>query len=334
MKFHYEFDVKKLQQQINHQHKLLLVGSCFTENIGEKLQKHKFTVLENPHGILFNPVSVAEAVTQYVEHTVYTTDKLFQYNEAWHSWQHHSRFSGLDAEQCLAKINTSNAQAHAYLKEADYLLITLGSSWVYTLTEKAVNAKQGSVAANNHKAPADWFYRRLMSVEEALGVLDNMLHRLFLFNSKLQIIFTISPVRHLREGVVDNNRSKAVLIQAVHHLVEKFNKLYYFPAYELVMDDLRDYRFYAEDLVHPNYHATQYVWEKFTAACMSNETRALMKEIAEINIACQHKPFNAHTVQHRKFLHTYAEKVEELQRRFPFLDMTDELQYFQSSARL
>src|SRR5205085_10777001 len=140
---------------------------------------------------------------------------------------------------------------------------TLGSSWIYTLTEKASQFKPGLVAANNHKAPADWFSRRLMSTEEVLHQLDNMIHRLFHFNENLRIIFTISPVRHLREGVIENNRSKAVLITAVHQLVDKFNGLYYFPAYELVIDDLRDYRFYAEDLVHPNYAATGYVWEKF-----------------------------------------------------------------------
>jgi hypothetical protein len=183
----------------------------------------------------------------------------------------------------LEKINASITGAHKFLKEADYVFITLGSAWIYTLTEKAVKAKVGSVAANNHKAPADWFYRRLMTPEEVLKVLDNVIHRLFLFNSKLNIIFTISPVRHLREGVVENNRSKAVLIQAVHHLVDKFDRLYYFPAYELVIDDLRDYRFYAEDLVHPNYFATQYVWEKFVDACMVNTSPLILRRSSITN---------------------------------------------------
>lgn len=328
MKFHYEFEIKKLQQPIRHQHRLLLMGSCFTENIGEKLQKHKFCTMENPHGILFNPVSVAEAVTAYIDRQTYTVEDLFQYNEAWHSWKHHSRFSALTAEESCSKINDAITAAHDYLKNADYLFLTLGSAWTYTLTEKAVNAKKGSVAANNHKAPADWFYKKLLSVEETLSVLDNMIHRLFFFNPKLQIIFTISPVRHLREGVIENNRSKAVLIQAVHHLVGKFNQLYYFPAYELVIDDLRDYRFYAEDLVHPNYHATQYVWEKLTAACMDDETRSLIKEIAEINIAYNHKPFNATSAQHRKFMAGYHEKTWHLQQQHPYLDLSEELQYF------
>lgn len=328
MKFHFEFDIKKLAEPIGHGHSLMLAGSCFTENMGEKLQNYKFNVLQNPNGILFNPVSVAETITACIENRLYTESGLFHYNEGWHSWQHHSRFSGLTADEALEKINTSTAQAHNYLKDADYLMLTLGSAWIYTLTEKAPNAKKGAVAANNHKAPADWFYRRLMMPEEVLHALDNMIHRLFRFNPKLKIIFTISPVRHLREGVIENNRSKAVLIQCVHHLVDKFNKLYYFPAYELVIDDLRDYRFYAEDLVHPNYHATQYVWEKFTGACISEESRLLIRELHSVNLAFHHKPFNPSSGQHKKFLQTFYEKTMALHQQHPYLDLQKELAYF------
>ncbi|HWI91239.1 MAG TPA: GSCFA domain-containing protein [Flavisolibacter sp.] len=328
MKFHFEFDIKKLSQPITHKDKLFLIGSCFTENIGEKLKKHKFTVLENPNGILFNPVSVAEALTSYIENSRLNESNLFQLNEGWHSWKHHSRFSGLTSEESLTKINNSTTQANEYLKEADYVMITLGSAWVYTLTGKAANTKLGSVAANNHKAPADWFYRRLMTTEEVLQTLDNVLYRLFHFNPKLKIIFTISPVRHLREGVVENNRSKAVLIQAVHHLIDKFDKLYYFPAYELVIDDLRDYRFYAEDLVHPNYFATQYVWEKFVDACVDEKAKALMEEIHSINLAYQHKPFNENSEPHKNFKLKYLSKVRDLQLQFPFLDFSREIEFF------
>jgi hypothetical protein len=304
------------------------MGSCFTENIGEKLKKHKFKVLENPNGILFNPVSVAEAIINVVENKQYTQDDLFNYNEAWHSWQHHSRFSGITAEDALKKINDATQQAHDFLKHADYIMITLGSAWIYTLTNKALNAKPGTVAANNHKAPADWFERRLMDVGQVITVLGTMLDRLGALNPNIQVIFTISPVRHLREGVIDNNRSKAVLITAVHYLIEQLKKLYYFPAYELVIDDLRDYRFYAEDLVHPNYHATQYVWEKFVDACMSDDTKKLMEEIASINLAFNHKPFNASSNMHKKFLQTNLDKVKQLQEKHSYLDFSKELEFF------
>lgn len=328
MKFRFEFDIKKLPEPITHQHKLLLMGSCFTENIGERLEKYKFTTLQNPNGILFNPVSVADAITAYVEAKRFSHDDLFHYNEGWHSWNHHSRFSGITSEEALQKINSSVMTAHNFLKEADYVFITLGSSWVYTLTDKATKGKTGSVAANNHKAPADWFCKRLMSPEEVIQVLDKVIHSLFLFNSKIKIIFTISPVRHLREGVVENNRSKATLIHAVHHLADKFDKLYYFPAYELVIDDLRDYRFYSEDLVHPNYFATQYVWEKLVGSCMDDKTRILMEEIHSINLAYQHKPFNSSSEQHKKFLQSHYQKVNALYEAHQHLNFERELKYF------
>ncbi|MBA4198808.1 MAG: GSCFA domain-containing protein [Chitinophaga sp.] len=328
MKFHYEFDIKKITSPITHQHKLMLIGSCFTENIGEKLAKHKFTVFENPNGILFNPVSVAETIINIIDNKVYTEKDLFQYNETWHSWQHHSKFSGITAQDTVDKINMSTQTAHHYLKHTDYLFITLGSAWVYALTDKAANATKGTVAANNHKAPADWFDRRLLRTEQVIMILGTMLDKLGSFNPNINIIFTISPVRHLREGVVDNNWSKAVLIQTVHGLIDQLSKLYYFPAYELVIDDLRDYRFYAEDLVHPNYAATDYVWNKLVDACMSNETKELMKQIAEVNLAFNHKPFNPQTQQHKKFLQSYAEKTTVLQKQHPYLNFQEEIKYF------
>lgn len=328
MKFHSEFDIKKTGSPILHSRKLMLLGSCFTENIGEKLRRHKFRVLENPNGILFNPISVAEALNSCMDNQQIDESGLFMHNETWHSWKHHSRFSGITAAEAVQKINKSTQEAHIFLKEAGCLMITLGSAWVYTLTGKAANAVPGSVAANNHKAPADWFNKRLMSPAETSSLLKNLLEKLISYNPGLQIIFTISPVRHLREGMIENNRSKAVLIQSVHEVVAAFPFTCYFPAYEIVIDELRDYRFYAEDLVHPNYQATQYVWEKFTAACMNEETRQLMKEIAEINLAFQHKPFNPQTSQHRKFLASYYAKTQALQEQYPYLDFTEELGYF------
>ncbi|MBS4042725.1 MAG: GSCFA domain-containing protein [Chitinophagaceae bacterium] len=328
MKFRTELDIKKLEPSITHKNKLMLVGSCFTENIGEKLRKHKFEIFENPNGILFNPVSVSEAIINVIENKVYTEKDLFEWNEGFHSWQHHSRFSGTSIDDALQKINSTTEAAHQFLKKADYILITLGSAWVYTLTEKAINATKGTVAANNHKAPNDWFEKRLLRVDQAILVLATMLDKLGAFNPNIKIIFTISPVRHLREGHINNNRSKAVLIQAVHDLLEKLPKLNYFPAYELVIDDLRDYRFYAEDLVHPNYYATQYVWEKFVDACMNEDTKKLMEEIAEIQTAFQHKPFNPSSNQHLNFLKNYFTKTKQLQDQYSFIDFNAELKYF------
>ena len=182
--------------------------------------------------------------------------------------------------------------------------------------------------ANCHKAPAKEFIKHLCTIEESVTALDAAMHQLFHFNPKLKIIFTISPVRHLRDGVVENNRSKARLIEAVHHLVNKFDKLYYFPAYELVIDVLRDYRFYDVDLAHPNYAATSFVLEKFSESCFDNVTISLMEEIRKIVIARNHKPFNATSQQHKQFLQTQLERSKALQQKYTWLDFSKELEYF------
>jgi hypothetical protein len=331
MNFHLEFCPKPFDVKINHQHKLMLMGSCFTENIGDKLMAHKFSVLQNPNGILFNPVSVREAIENYSTNKVIDEGDLFYLNEAYHSWQHHSRFSAVTKEAAVKKINTSTTAAHLYLKQADFIIITLGSAWVYELTDKADNAIIKNVAANNHKAPADWFNRRLLSNEEAMAELNNMVSQLQRVNPAIKIIFTISPVRHLREGFVENNRSKAALINAVHQVAETFKNVFYFPAYELVIDDLRDYRFYAEDMVHPNYAATNYVWEKFVAACIDEPSQQLMVAINEINAAINHKPFNPASAAHKKFNETNLNKIKELKTKHRDLDFTKEEQHFNSA---
>lgn len=322
MEFRLALEVKKSAALINYKDKIMLCGSCFTENIGTKLDYHKFKTLQNPNGILFNPVSIARSVTSYIENKQYKQDELFYFNDIWQSWEHHSRFSNVDQLVSLEMINASQKAAHAFLKNADWLMLTLGSAFVYELEDK-------TVVANCHKVPTDKFNKRLLAVEEILSVLDNLIHRLFIFNPNLKIIFTISPVRHLRDGFVENNRSKAALIQAVHHLVDKFDKLFYFPAYELVIDDLRDYRFYAEDMVHPNYAATNYVWDKFKDAMMDEETITLLEKINDIQRARNHKPFNPSSAQHKKFLESYRQKTVQLQQQYPLLNLSEEIKFFE-----
>jgi hypothetical protein len=326
--FQIDINVRQLAPKIQHTDKLLLVGSCFTEHIGDYLSKHKWTVLQNPNGILFNPVSVCQSLISYAENRQYTEADLFAHNEAFHSWQHHSRFSATDKQTALQTINASQTVAHQFLQTADWLIITLGSAWVYELTSEAPNAKPQEIAANNHKGPHAWFNRKLMSIEQLYATLDQLLHRLRRLNPQLKIIFTISPVRHLREGVVENNRSKALLIQAVHQLVEKLDKLYYFPAYELVIDVLRDYRFYAEDMAHPNYQATQFVWEHFVQAAFDEPTQALLQQLNELNAAMAHKPFNTASNAHALFLKKYWDKTQALKTANPHLALEQELRYF------
>jgi hypothetical protein len=332
MNFHAEFTPKKFITQINHQQKIMLMGSCFTENIGEKLLTHKFQVLQNPNGILFNPVSVKEAFEKYIHNELITTSNLFYLNEGYHSWHHHSRFSAIEADDAVEKINTATNQAHQYLKNADWLVITYGSAWVYELTNEAANATSGSVAANNHKAPANWFNRRLLTSNEVVDIITNTVKKLHAFNANFKIIFTVSPVRHLREGFVENNRSKAALIHAVHNACEQYSNAFYFPAYELVIDDLRDYRFYAEDLVHPNYAATNYVWEKFITTCIDERSQQLMQQINEINAAVNHKPFNPQSQAHKRFITATLQKIDILKKNFNYLSFSTEEKYFATNG--
>ena len=329
MKLRLELDVKNAGFNITHYDKLLLIGSCFTENIGQKFSHLKFSNLQNPHGILFNPVSVCSAILDYARKTNYTEKNLFYLNEAWHSWNHHSRFSSPDKSESIKKINTSIQTAHDYLRNADYLFITFGSAWVYAFTAEAQGTVAGNIASNNHKAPASWFEKQLLSNVETIEIIEAMMKEVREFNPDIKFIFTISPVRHIREGFIENNRSKAVLIDAVHHVVNKHKEhAFYFPSYEIVMDDLRDYRFYSEDMVHPNYLATDYVWEKLEKAYMNEDTKQLNTAIRDINIAYNHKAFNASSGMHKSFLNSYYNKVKVLQKSNPGLDFSKELAYF------
>jgi lysophospholipase L1-like esterase len=329
MQFHAEFFPKAFTEKIKHTDQLLLVGSCFTEQIGSKLAVHKFSVLENPNGILFNPASIAKAVGSYAEGKLYSEDELFYHTELWGSWEHHTKFSNINKEEALAQINSSQAAANEFIKTADWILLTLGSAFVYERREAESKEGYADVAANCHKIPTDKFNRRLLETEEIKTLLLKMMDAVRKVNPAAKFIFTISPVRHLREGFIENNRSKAALINAVHAIVNN-EAAFYFPAYELVIDDLRDYRFFAEDMVHPNYAATNYVWEKFVPVAIDEPSQLLMKEINEVNAAKSHKAFNPASQAHRKFLLSNLEKVRSLSKRFPYIDFTKEEAFFSS----
>lgn len=326
MDFMLDINIKSPDVPVQYGENIMLMGSCFTEHIGNRLEELKFNTLQNPNGILFDPVSVCKSLVSYIENKQYTADDLFYLNELWQSWQHHSRFSGMDQQKVLEQINASQQKAHDFLKKADWLIVTLGSSFSYRLAEN------NESVANCHRAPAQTFRKHLLSIEETVTSLDTTMHRLFHFNKKLKIIFTISPVRHIRDGVVENNRSKARLLEAVHHMVNKFDRLHYFPAYELVIDVLRDYRFYDVDMVHPNYPATEFVFEKFVQYYFSDASKDLMKEIRQIAIARKHRSMQPETNAHQQFLKSHLEKAQKLSAQHPFLDLSEEMEYFQGNA--
>jgi len=297
-----QLNIPPLPQPIRYTDPVLLMGSCFTEHISDRLVQHKFSVLSNPNGILFNPLSVAHSLDSYLDNKQHTQNDLFYLNELWNSWHHHTRFSNIERAVALEGINDAQKAASLFIKQAKWVVITLGSAFQYYLKEG------NQPVANNHRAPAQLFEKKLLKTEEIITALKNTFQKLFAANPDVQVLFTISPVRHIRDGVVDNNRSKARLIEAVHTLCEQLKQVHYFPAYELVIDILRDYRFYDIDFVHPNYLATSYVWEQFVNSCIEPETKSVMQQVHEIAIARGHKPRFPQTEAHQKFKTGYAEK--------------------------
>jgi hypothetical protein len=321
MDFRIEFNPPALKEKIDITDKILLVGSCFTEHMHDFLLKSKFQVLQNPHGVLFNPVSIFEAITTYIQNKQINESDLFMHLGLWKNWTFHSAFADTDKFNTLNRLNVSIQKGHAFINNANYLFITLGSGFVYALNN-------GKIVANCHKQSADTFSKRLLQPAEIIDSFSLMYNELKAVNPALRIILTVSPVRHLRDGFIQNNRSKAVLMHAIDRITTLFPEIIYFPAYELVIDDLRDYRFFAEDMVHPNYQATRYVWEKFKESSLNGRTREVLKDIESLNNATNHKIMHPGSDEHQKFVEKYKALAVSLALRFPMLDFSNEVEYF------
>ena len=320
---HLPFEIAPFEHRIGYTDKVLLIGSCFTEHIADRLAAAKFRVLGNPNGILFNPWSVADSLNGYVDGRQYQADDLFHLNDLWNSWDHHTRFSHIDRNLAVDGINASQQAAHAFVKEAGFVIITLGSAFQYYLKEG------GRPVANNHRAPGQWFEKRLLTINAIVAALARTIENMRTVNPNVKVIFTISPVRHIRDGVVDNNRSKARLIEAVHELCGSLPAVNYFPAYELLIDVLRDYRFYDIDFVHPNFLATGIVWDYFVDACISPACLEPMAKVMELVTSAAHRSRFPDTDGHKRFLAAQYGKACKLEAAYPFLDCSIEKAYFQ-----
>lgn len=304
---------------IGYQHRLMLLGSCFTTHIGAKLTDAKFDCEVNPYGVLYNPLSISAALREIREGKVYTAEDLYAYQGLWHSPMHHGDFSAVTPEEALARINGRLKQAEEVLDEVDFLLLTWGTAWVYE------DGETGRVVGNCHKLPERCFRRRRLSVDEVVNDTRALLAELMARNERLRVVLTVSPIRHVRDGMHDNQLSKATLLLAAEQVAEAFpGRFFYFPAYELVLDELRDYRFFAEDLVHPSELAVQYVWERWVEWCLAPETKPIMQECEEIRKALAHKPLRPDSEQYKRFLGQIVLKIERLNGKCPYLDFQNE----------
>jgi hypothetical protein len=303
------------KQSINHidyTSNLFLLGSCFSENIGNKFAFYKFQSVQNPFGILFHPKAIENLITNAINQKEYSEDDIFFLNERWHCFEAHSSVSTENKEEILSNLNSSISITHKQLKQSSHIVITLGTAWTYR------HIATDTTVANCHKIPQKKFLKELLSVDEITENIEAIVSLIKSVNPKALILFTVSPVRHLKDGFIENQQSKSHLISAIHQVTNNSN-VSYFPSYEIMMDELRDYRFYAEDMIHPNQTAINYIWESFSEAWVSDKVKNTMREVATIQTGLSHKPFNPNSAQHQQFLENLSLKIEKLQKEYPFI---------------
>ncbi len=322
MRFYLDLDTGISPASIQHRQKLLLMGSCFTEHIGKRLNDLKFDCHVNPFGSVFNPGSMHQALTRLLERRPFGESDLMEQQGSWLSLETHTSLNRSSKEDLLTTLNTLLTEWHEHLKTADWLMLTFGSAFYYEHQERQ------RLVANCHKLPAKQFTKKLADPSAIIASYNDLLKTLRSFNPNLKVILTISPVKHLRDGVVMNNLSKATLILAAHGIVNANDQCYYFPAYELVNDDLRDYRFYEADMAHPNQQAIDYVWQKFSGSWFAPATRPLLDRIAALNAAFRHRPLQESTQAFADFKSAQLQKCMELKNDFPYLDLNTEMAYF------
>jgi len=305
--------IKESRNLINYNSKIVLLGSCFSENIGNQLDYYKFQTTQNPFGILFHPIAIENLITNAINEKKYTENDVFFNNEQYHSFDTHSSLSANNERDFLDNLNSSIKSTRKTLEEASHIIITLGTSWVYRYIES------DQIVANCHKVPQKKFLKEILSVDTISESLEAIILLIKSINKNASILFTVSPVRHIKDGFIENSQSKSHLITAIHQVIDKRKYNYYFPSYEIMMDELRDYRFYAEDMIHPNKTTKNYIWEKFTSTWFDVSVNSTMKEIDMIQKGMLHKPFNPNSEKHLQFLENLEQKKLKIMREYSFM---------------
>jgi hypothetical protein len=311
MQFTTQIPIPKSNHPIDYNSRIVSLGSCFAENIGEKFNYYKFQNTVNPFGIIFNPISIENIISRAVNQNYFTEKDVFFHNELWHCYEVHSELSNPNKEIFITSLNKNLDDFCFQIIKASHCIITYGTSWVYKL--KASNV----IVANCHKVPQKAFEKEILATTTIEKAVENTVALFKKFNPNCSIIFTVSPVRHIKDGFVENQRSKAHLQSAIHEIVsDQLSNINYFPSYEIMMDELRDYRFYAEDMLHPSTIAVNYIWERFCQTQISETAISVMEEVVTVQKGLAHRPFNSNTDNHRKFLDTLSQKIIKLQEQF------------------
>lgn len=317
MKFRTEVDLPEFKKKMGYRQQSMMMGSCFAESIGTYLQELCFPIIVNPFGTLYNPTSIANSLEHLLNNKKFADQDLFFYNGLYNSFSHHGRFSDSDPGKALKQINFKVAEASANLNNCHHLFITFGTSWVF---EHKID---GTVVSNCHKLPASTFHRFRLSIAQITEIWIPLIEKLRRINPNLHLVFTVSPIRHMKDGAHGNQLSKSTLLLAIGELISKYGEdlISYFPSYELVLDELRDYRFYASDMTHPSEMAIDFIREKFVSIVPDQEAKTILTELEKILIALKHKTQNINNTGYVSFIESQIEKTNQLQTKYPFVDL-------------
>lgn len=313
MKFKIEVEIQELKNKMTHADYSLSVGSCFSDNIGNKLKRYQFQCVANPFGVLFNTHSITQNLTNSLADIQENESNFILHNNMWHAWNFHGQFSCENKKELEQRIQSIKTNVKQHLLKSKYLLITLGTSWVYSFK------KTNTIVANCHKVPNTQFEKKLLSPENNYCMLKQFIEQLREKNSDITILFTISPIRHWKDGAFENSVSKSSLFTAVHSLINEYPHCHYFPAYEIIIDELRDYRFYKKDMLHPSEQAVEYVWELFSQALIHQNSLVANKELDKIFKLQEHKPIQTCATQQEQTRQILNQKIEHLIEQYPFL---------------
>jgi len=311
--------------KVSHQDSILLLGSCFSQNIGERLQKYKFNCISNPFGTIFNPISIAKLINYVCNKQYIKAEELILSQGIFVHPDFHSMLSDVDASLAMEKINHAIQTTHHNIKKCTHLFFTLGTAIAYKMNTT------DQIVANCHKIPSTSFEKIEISIEEGKIAMKEMISQIREVNPNVHIIFTVSPVRHIKDGIIENTKSKARLLCMIDEITKNDASVSYFPAYDVMMDDLRDYRFYEADMIHPNEVAIDYIWEKFSGHYFSKETIELNNQINRILLASQHRPFNPKSNQHKTFIRQTLSEIEAIKKVNSNLNFDDEMEILQSN---